>query len=56
MIGRVSASPYIDKEGKARTNLELVAREVEFLPPRGADGGEPEGADEAAGFVKVDEE
>ena len=33
-----------------------MAREVEFLTPRGADGGEPEGADVAAGFVKVDEE
>ena len=60
VIGRVSASPYIDKDGKARANLELVAREVEFLTPRGADGGEPEaqaeGADAAAGFVKVDDE
>ena len=33
---------------------------MEFLTPRGADGGEPEaqaeGADEAAGFVRVDDE
>ena len=60
VIGRVSASPYIDKEGKAKANLELAAREVEFLTPRGADGGDPEaqaeGVDEAAGFVKVDDE
>ena len=60
VIGRVSASPYIDKEGKARANLELVAQEVEFLTPRGAEGGEPEAqaeeADAAAGFVKVDDE
>lgn len=60
VIGRVSASHYIDKEGKARDNLELVAQEVEFLTPRGADSGEPEAqaerADEAARFVRVDDE
>lgn len=37
-----------------------MAREVEFLTPRGADDGEPEaqaeGVDEAAEFVKVDDE
>lgn len=57
VIGPVRVNLYTAQDGSSRAALEVTADEVEFLTPRGAGAGEEEKtADEAAGFVKVDEE
>ncbi|MBQ4447407.1 MAG: single-stranded DNA-binding protein [Clostridia bacterium] len=39
VVGEVTARAYEAKDGSMRASLELNADEVEFLSPRGSDGG-----------------
>lgn len=39
VTGPVSIGTYDGKDGKTHANLEVTARDVEFLTPRGDDGG-----------------
>ena len=38
VVGRVSVSAYLDKEGKPRASLEVQADDVEFLSPKNEEG------------------
>lgn len=52
--GAVRAHAFIDNRGDARASLEMTARDVEFLTPRGqASDAAPEDPDE---FTEVDPE
>lgn len=54
VTGTVSASAYLDKDGKPRASLEITADEVEFLSPREAPAQQQQ--DIKAGFVPVESE
>ena len=64
VVGTVSASAYMAKDGTARAQLELNADDVEFLTPRGEQGDAPAapqpasfGSAPAGGsYVQVDDE
>lgn len=55
VVGPVRVSTYTAQDGSTRASLEVTAEDVEFLTPRG-EGGQVPGADERAGFVRVDDE
>lgn len=53
--GTVQARAYTANDGHAAASLEMMAREVEFLSPRGeAEGAAP--AQEGNGYTPVEEE
>ena len=54
VIGTVSATAYIAKDGTARANLEVTADSVEFLTPRQQIGAAQE--TDGNGYVRVDDE
>ena len=39
VVGPVNATLYTAKDGNTRVSLNVVAKEVEFLTPKAADGG-----------------
>ena len=41
MIGPVSVHPYLTQKGEPAANLEVLAREVEFLSPRSEEAPAP---------------
>lgn len=47
VVGSVSGSAYIDKNGEAKTSLEVTALEVEFLSPKG-------NANNLDGFMEIE--
>ena len=53
--GTVQARGYTTNDGHAAASLELTAREVEFLSPKGEAAAEPE-KQEAEGYTPVDME
>ena len=54
VTGPVSIGTYDGKDGKTHANLEITARDVEFLTPKGeAAGARPETDD---GYTEVDDD
>lgn len=51
VLGRVSAAAYVDREGRARAQMEITAQEVEFLTPRGQEGSK----EQDDGFAAVED-
>lgn len=39
-IGQLKARPWTDQQGNLRSGLEILANEIEFLSPRGENGGQ----------------
>lgn len=62
VIGSVSVQTYQGNDGQTRASLEVTADDIEFLSPRGEDGGyTPSESNmpsqgQSAGFVQVDED
>ena len=53
--GRLEARPWTDQQGQVRAGLEVIADTVEFMSPRGDDGGsrQPVAAGTAASRAPV---
>lgn len=57
VVGSVSVSTYTGNDGATRSNLEVLAQDVEFLSPRVSDPEtpqEPVQRDEQTGFQQVE--
>ena len=50
--GRLQTRNYQDKQGNKRTAFEVVADDVEFLTPKGQEGGSGSGGYERSGFER----
>ena len=53
VVGSVSARGFIRNDGTAGASLEVQANEVEFLSPKGEDGGENGYSDQGAAVSPV---
>lgn len=56
VTGTVSVSTYTAKDGTVRANMDVLARDVEFLSPKEQTNKEPMTQDSMSGYVEVDEE
>ena len=57
VTGEVHANAYTDRDGKPRASMEVTARTVRFLTPKGDGATQDTGTSaQADGFVRVDEE
>ena len=55
VIGRVTASAYLSKEGEPRASLKVTAESVRFLGGKNGNGGVP-GAVQGEPEMDIDEE
>lgn len=64
VIGPVAVQTYQDRDGQTRASLVVTADDIEFLTPRGEEGGTYQAAEDAptastdsqSGFVQVEED
>lgn len=56
VTGTVSVSTYTAKDGTVRANMDVLARDVEFLSPKEQANKEPMTQESMSGYVEVDEE